>query len=276
MSDDAKKVRNYSFQNSRRLPKDKMTEVNGVKIPSMPGSCYHAIISSLAQNKNKFCGWDRIIESTEKYMRQYGGDAAWSRFVSKGGVKCYKQRIKDNAHTLTRTGRDCYGYRLHEKGMAIYFFKDGAILFTGGEMQQNGTGYNVTFPDGRGLQSRYRGTTMTYAEYKIFLEKGYIDISGVILDHDAIRDHRAGIRDISEDVEIPEAEPAATHHQVCVTLSENFSQDTANRLEAIGFVVEIADNNELIGSIHAENMTKLQKDPDVLDVVDMSENGGLA
>jgi hypothetical protein len=265
-SDKAKKIRNYSFQNSRRLPADRMTEVNGIKIPSMPGSCYHAIICALAQNKNKFCPWDRIIESTEKFMRQYGGDAAWSKFLAKSGVKGYKQRIKDNTHTLTRTGKDCYGYRLHEKGMAIYFFKDGAVLFAGGILNSGSKGYSVDFPDGRGLQKRYRGTTMTYNEYKKFLEKGYIDISGGILDQESIRDYRTGLKDTLEEVDSPTVEKVGSNAQVCVTLSETYDQRTAERLESIGLIVENALENEIFGSIPAANLPKLQSDKDVLDV----------
>lgn len=271
-----KKIRNYSFKNSRRLPIDKMTEVNGVRIPSMPGSCYHAIICTLAQNKNKFCSWDKIIELTEKYMKQYGGQKSWDKFSSKSGVKGYKQRIKDNTHTLTRTGQDCYGYRLHERGMCIYFFKDGASLFTSGEFSTDGELYSVKFSDGRGLQVRYRGTTMTYHEYKKFLDDKHIDINGKILNHDAIRDFRVGLssyRHVEE--ETPASSPAPSVTQVSVTLDENFTQDTANRLEGLGFVVEQAMDNELIGTVSADKVASLQNDKDVLDVVSLSgvQNG---
>ena len=272
-----KKIRNYSFKNSRRLPIDKMTEVNGIRIPSMPGSCYHAIICSLAQNKNKFCSWDKIIELTEKYMKQYGGQKMWDKFTRKGGVKGYKQRIKDNTHTLTRTGKDCYGYRLHERGMCIYFFKDGATLFTGGEFSSDGETYVIRFSDGRGLQIRYRGTTMTFQEYKKFLDDKYIDINGQILNHDAIRDFRVGLnfhRSIPEE-KTPISSPALSVAQVSVTLDEGYTQDTANRLDGLGFVVEQAIENELIGTIAVEKISSLQGDRDVLDVTSLSgvQNG---
>lgn len=266
-----KKQRNYSFARSRRLPVEKMTEVNGIKIPSMPGSCYHAIISALATHKNKFCGWEKIIDLTEKCIRQYGGNAAWDKFVAKSGVKGYKQRVKDNTHTLTRTGKDCYGYRLHERGMAIYFFKDGAILFTNGFMHQEGNDYTVIFTDGRQLQRRYRGTTMTYAEYKRFLDDGYIDINGGLLKPDAIRESRSGLIPDLDEVELPLVEEQNENVQVCVTLVETYDQGTANRLDEIGFIVEQALENELIGSIPKENLSKLQNDNDVIDVVVMGE-----
>ncbi len=62
------KVRNYSFRDSKRLPEQSMTDVNGVKIPSMPGSCYHAILCALAESKGQFCTWDKIVQESEKYM----------------------------------------------------------------------------------------------------------------------------------------------------------------------------------------------------------------
>ena len=184
------KIRNYSFQSSKRLPEDRMTEINGVTVPSMPGSCYHAIICSLAENKDQFCPWNRLIEKSEKYMRQFGGDDAWNKFKNKPMVKHYQQRIKDNTHTLTRSGKDCYGRRLHERGMAIYFFQDGAMLLTGGEFKNGNTKYKVVFPDGRELQTRYRGTTMTHKEYKKFLAAGYIKSNGEITNADGVKGFR--------------------------------------------------------------------------------------
>lgn len=266
-----KKTRNYSFKNSKRLPQDKMTEVNNVRIPSLPGSCYHAILCSLAYNKNKFCPWDKIIELTEKFMRQYGGNSAWEAFVAKSGVKGYKQRIKDNAHTLTRTGLDCYGYRLHENGMVLYFFKDGAVLFTGGSFKRiNDDSYTVVFSDGRELQKRYRGTTMTYNEYKKFLEKKYININGEILDNDAIRDYRMGLRDV-DDQEIEQVSTIGDYCQICVTLNENYDQNTANRLQALGLIVEDCIDTELFGKILRDKVQMLQKDIDVIDTVIIGE-----
>jgi len=262
-----KKIRNYSFQNSRRLPPDKMTEVNGIKVPSMPGSCYHAIICALAQNKNKFCSWERIIELTEKYMIQYGGSAVWTKFRDKGGVKGYKQRIKDNTHTLTRTGKDCYGHRLHEMGMCIYFFKDGSILYSHGTFAQEGDLYNVVFPDGRKLQTRYRGTTMNYNEYKKFLDENYIDITGKILDHESIKDYRAGLN-ISPGWKTANVEQPRTENiQVCVTLSETRGPDTANRLEQMGLVVEQTLENELVGIMPSNRFSDLRRDQDVIDAI---------
>lgn len=254
------KVRNYSFNNSKRLPESKMTEVNGIKVPSMPGSCYHAIICALAQDKNKIVAWDRIIELTERYMCQYGGREVWDKFVKKSDVKSYQQRIKDNTHTLTRTGKDCYGYRLHERGMAIYFFKDGAILLTNGEFKNVNDSYDVIFPDGRGLQVRYRGTTMTSKEYKRFLDLGYIDQNGRLLDSEGIKRFRSRKSDSTESV------VADGLMHVCVTLGDGIDQDTAIRLESLGFVVDEALDKELIGRIPAAKLDDLQSDKDVAHV----------
>ncbi len=254
------KIRNYSFRASKRLPSEKMTEVNGIKIPSMPGSCYHAIIAGLAQNKDKFCPWDKILQLTQQNMRMYGGQNAWDRFIKKSNVKTYQQRIKDNTHTLTRKGRDCYGFRLHEQGMAIYYFKDGAMLITGGQLEQKNGAYEVNFPDAKTLQTRYRGTTMTYREYKRFLEKNYITQSGKILDPEGIKRLRSeGIlkdQDVVLDGEI----------HVCVVLGDTFNQHTAIRLEKMGLKVEQGFGNELIGVIVKSKLEELRTDSDVAGV----------
>lgn len=253
-----KKIRNYSFRNSKRLPVEKMTEVNGVKIPSMPGSCYHAIIAALAEYKDKFCSWNKLIEVAQRNMKMYGGQDAWNKFVQKSKVKSYQQRIKDNTHTLTRTGRDCYGFRLHEQGMCIYFFKDGAMLLTGGELQNGTEAYDVIFPDGRRLQTRYRGTTMTHKEYKRFLEENFIDVTGRIIDSKGIKKMRAS--GVSGVVPLDE-----TVH-VCVILNDTFDQNTALRLERAGLKVEQGLGNELIGTAPSSSISELKKDIDVKEV----------
>lgn len=253
-----KKIRNYSFQNSKRLPVDKMTEVNGIKIPSMPGSCYHAIIAGLAECKGKFCSWTKLTDLTQRNMRMYGGQKAWDKFIDKSNVKSYQQRIKDNTHTLTRTGRDCYGYRLHEQGMCIYYFKDGAMLLTDGELRDNPDGYDVFFSNGRCLQTRYRGTTMTYKEYKRFLEKGFIDLTGKIINSDGIKKMRA----LGDAIEFPTNE---TMH-VCVILNDTFDQNTAIRLERVGLEVEQGLGNELIGNAPCSVIDELRRDVDVKEV----------
>ncbi len=254
-----KKNRNYSFRESRRLPYEKMTEVNGIKVPSMPGCCYHAIIATLAQNKEKFCGWDKIIQLTQENMRRYGGEKTWKRFIGKDDVKSYEQRIKYNTHTLTRTGKDCYGYRLHELGMCIYYFKDGAMLLTGGELKKGTDKHDVIFPDGRRLQVRYRGTTMTHKEYKKFLEKGLINSSGKILKPDEIKKVR------NEGASKAIVEKSSQLH-VCVVLDEHFDQSTADRMEMLGFSVESALANELIGIVPASSLEALKSDKDVIEV----------
>lgn len=253
-----KKIRNYSFQHSKRLPIEKMTEVNGIKIPSMPGSCYHGIIAALAEYKDKFCSWDKLIDITRRNMRMYGGQKAWNKFVEKSEVKSYQQRIKDNTHTLTRTGRDCYGFRLHEQGMCIYFFKDGAMLLTGGKLQNGADAYDVVFEDGHRLQTRYRGTTMTYKEYKRFLEKNFIDITGRIIDSKGIKKIRA----LGDVVEAPMSEIV----RVCIVLNDTFDQNTALRLERAGLEVEQGLGSKLIGTTPRSSVSELKKDVDVKEV----------
>ena len=261
------KVRNYSFQASKRLPVEKMTEVNGIRVPSMPGSCYHAIICALAESKDQFVTWEKIFERTEKYMRQYGGDKSWDKFKNKSQVKSCQQRIKDNAHTLTRSGRDCYGFRLHERGMVIYFFKDGAVLFTGGEFQKEDEKYAVKFADGKGLQVRYRGTTMTFKEYKRFLEAELISPSGAILDSEGIRKMRAKSSAPVGPIPTLKAASKPKTVKVSVILDDSYTQDTADRLENMGLVVTSSEENEIGGDLPYDKIDELTNDADVLDVI---------
>ncbi len=259
------KVRNYSFKASTRLPAEKMSEINDVKIPSMPGSCYHAVMCALAETKDKFCSWESIYKRTEKYMRQYGGDESWNKFTNKKMVKSFRQRIKDNTHTLTRSGKDCYGFRLHERGMAIYFFKDGAVLFTGGEFKPQGDEkYNVQFPDGKNLQVRYRGTTMTWKEYNRFLDAKLITPSGAILDSDGIRKSRSN----ATHSVAPDVSPSIKHDRVkiLVTLDESYDQNTAIRLEKMGVVVTGSKNNTIECSAPSDSIDDIISDKDVMDV----------
>lgn len=258
------KVRNYSFTSSRRLPVEKMTELNGVRVPSMPGSCYHAIICSLASQKDCFCYWEKLYTLIERYMRQYAGADAWAKFKNKKGKQDYKERIRENTHTLTRTGKDCYGYRLHEQGMCIYYFRDGAMLITGGTLVRTKNGYNVVFNDGKKLQSRYRGTVMTYKEYRRFLESEYIDASGNVLDKNAIQEDK--YKNHEHQVKVDKRRSDRKKITVCITLADSYNQDTANRLEMLGFVVEQAVDNEIIGSILMYKLSELEQDRDVIDV----------
>lgn len=259
-----KKIRNYSFQKSKRLPFDKMTDINGIKIPSMPGSCYHAIMVTLATHKDKFCSWRKIAEGTHHYMRMYGGEKSWQNFIAKSNVKSHEQRIKDNTHTLTRSGKDCYGFRLHEQGMCIYYFKDGAMLMTGGALKLSENGkYNVIFPSGHRLQTRYRGTTMAHLEYLKFLEHGFIDQTGKILNVKGIKKLRSK-KSSKKSSKVVNVESLDAH--VCVVLDEGFDQHTADRLEGLGLQVEQALGNELIGLIRTSKLETLRTDRDVREV----------
>jgi hypothetical protein len=257
------KVRNYSFKKSKRLPPDRMVEINGIKIPSMTGTCYHAIMCTLAEYNDTFCTWSKIFEKTEKYMRQFGGDKVWDKFIDKRMSKPYQQRIKDNTHTLTRTGNNAYGYRLHEQGMVIYYFRDGAILFTGGNLKHSGKKYNVIFSDGKKLQVRYRGNIMTWKEYNNFLDLGYISISGAILDHDKIKQFRAKSALLSPPISL---QIKQSKIKVSIVLNDSYDQDTAIRLESLGLIVSSSCDNRIEGSIPSDMVDCFMDDKDVEEV----------
>jgi len=119
------------------------------------------------------------MELVEQYLIMYGGDEAWHKFAYRSSGKTrgkidenhILKKIKTNTHTLTRTGKSCYGYRLHVRGMAIYYFRDGAMIRAGGKFipAKGRRPYNVQFNDGSELQIRSRGKIMSYREYKDFV-----------------------------------------------------------------------------------------------------------
>lgn len=264
--------RNHSFINSKKLPESKMTEINSVKIPAMPGSSYHAIICTLAEYKDKVVPWTKIFDRVEKYIRQYGGVESWEKFFKKVDVKSYQKRVELNVYALTRSGANCYGYRLHERGMAIYVFKDGVMLVTGGKLTKSGSKYNVIFPDGRKLQQKTKGRNklLTSSEYNRFVELGHITPSCEIVDSKAIARHRKGIENGLQMETLLDLEDKTIetefYLEVCVTVSEDCDQNTAYRFESIGFMVDNTMDDEIFGKIPEENLSILVEDEDVLDV----------
>ncbi len=174
-----------------------MTVVNGVVIPAVPGSCYHAILCAMAEQRDKFCPWQRLIDRSQFYLRKYGGYDVWCQYVKKSGVKPFEKRIRENVHTLTRSGKHCYGYRLHEQGMCVYMFRDGICLFTGGDFEKKrGTGYSLHFTDGKTIQKRYKGLSLTRSEYRYLLSEHVIDISCTLLPEKNIKDLKDKLKEM--------------------------------------------------------------------------------
>ena len=165
-------MRNFSFSNSKRLPEEKMTVISDISIPAISGTCFHAILCALLENKNKFITWEKLLRLVEKYLVMFGGDEAWKKFAYHRNTKIENdvimKKIKTNIHTLTRTGKNCYGFRLHSRGIAIYYFRDGAMIRVGGKYipAKGRRSYSVAFKDGTQLQVRNKGRTLSYREYK--------------------------------------------------------------------------------------------------------------
>lgn len=267
--------RKYSFQNSKKIAQDKCIEINNIKIYSVPGTCYHAIMCALAQNGDLFCSWEKIYELTERYIRQYGGTQLWEKFVNKKQVSDYKKRIRLNTYALTRSGKHCYGYRLHEQGIAIYYYDDGAAMFTGGVLKKiPGTyKYDVVFPDGKKLQTKHKGSpSLSYRDYKKYIDLKLIDNSGNILNEkgfkkikDVDKEKLSGIYVSQKDKWKSKIKSYSNVElDVCVSLKKHFTQKTAGRLENLGLFVDIVGkDNELIGTINSDKLKFLQSDPDV-------------
>jgi len=172
--------KDFSLTNSKRLPEHRMTMINDILVPAIQGTCYHAILCSLFSNKNKFVTSSKLLELVEEYMIMYGGSEAWKDFAYRKMRKRSRVRsrifdcqyvlkkIRTNIYTLTRVGKKNNGYRLHVRGIAIYYFKDGAMARTGGKFipARGRRPYTVKFKDGTELQVRKRGQSITYREYK--------------------------------------------------------------------------------------------------------------
>lgn len=106
---------------------------------------------------------------------------------------------------------------------------------------------------------------MTSKEYKRFLEVGLIDASARILNAEGIRTFRREAA--SKNGELQKNQPShAQVMSVCVTLHENFDQQTASRLEALGLMVEKATDNEIVGQVASDKLGELEADADVLGV----------
>lgn len=241
-----------------------MVVLNGVKIPSQKGSVYFGILCALATYKHQFCPWWRITELCEKFMCQYNGEKQWQKFVNKTDVKSCQKRIKENTYTFTRKGNNCYGFRLHELGMGVYFFRDGAMLLTDGEFVQTENDYDVRFPDGRTLQYKYNGSNFTSREYKDLVKAGLITRSCRIPDMDKLAQYRLTTPDKLDNLEVSDI--SAQNIMLKVVLHETYNQDTAIRFENLEFEIDGVNGNELTGRLPAINIKKLRSDSDVVSV----------
>lgn len=182
------RIRSFAWdKNSKRLSRDKLTTINGITVFYEPGSTYHAIICALLTKSNQFCPWNELIKAVKEIVISHRSKKSWTTFVNKKHVKNYKMRIRENAHILTRKGKNCFGYRLHKTGCGIYYFKDGAMIKTNGAIHfDHNSNYDVLFSDGCSLQKRYRGRILTYGEYLHCVQNKYITPSCDILNNKCI------------------------------------------------------------------------------------------
>ena len=125
----------------------------------------------------------------------------------------------------------------------------------------------MKFSGDRGLQARYRGTTMTSKEYKRFLDAGYIDPSGSILDSKGIKDFRNRVLSNRSAVAAPTTPERV---KVTIILDDNYDQQTATRLELLGVVVLNSRENEIDATISADKVDEVRLDLDVLDVEEVA------
>lgn len=257
--------RNYSFLHSKILSEEKMTEVNGIIIPFLPGSNSHVVLCALAEYKDHVLSWERIYTLSEKFMRQYGGQEAWEKFYNQ---KDARKRIRLNVYKLTRSGKECLGYRLHERGMCIYGFSDGAMLCTGGELIKSGSKYDVKFPDGRTLQKRHKGKqTLTSKEYAKFVEMKIIDAScNVLNEKKVIEERKKSVLKDMPVLNLAKSKKSEDYMEVCISLSDDYNQVMALRFDKMGIIVEQTLKDQLIARVPISVLAKLNEDRDVVDL----------
>lgn len=274
-----KKIKGPAELPENRYPKNGMIEINGIIIPYSPGTFNFSICCVLAHEKDRFVSWNKIYLGVERYIRQYAGVGAWSKFVNKKTAKNWKKRIQQNAYVLTRLTSKNNGRHLHQCGMAVYFFRDGLVLYTGGKYvkDKHSRKYEVVFPDGKrvqkhnGMKSSYKNMKtgalwFTFQEYRRFVESGFIDKSCSVLNAEGIHQYRKYAKNINIENVLKLDNKREDNVKVCVSLSEDCDSEAAFRLESCGFIIEQNTENQLIGTIPEENIELLEDDDDVLDV----------
>lgn len=151
-----KQLTKKSFTTSRKLPTSRMTVISDISVPAMCGTLHHAIICSLLDNKNRFVTWNKLERLVPIHVLQYGGEEAFKRFTKKcskssvlGEIKtCLKKMSLWPACTFNKTAQD-----LHERGVVLFMFLDGAMAKTGGKCIHRNNKIFVHFKDGLGAQS---------------------------------------------------------------------------------------------------------------------------
>lgn len=178
---------------------DNITIINGVPVPATCGSLFHSILCSMAEQKDKFCIWPKLANKTQEYFRKYAGYEEWYRNFIKAGYDVFEKKVQYSVQTLTKSGKKEYGYRLHELGMCIYMFKDGSILYTGGKfIKKKGMGYSIEFDDGKSLQVKIKGLTLTRQQFKYLLVHNVIDSSGNFTKKNSIETAKAKIHEMEK------------------------------------------------------------------------------
>jgi len=142
--------------NSRRFPASRMTLIADISIPAACGTINHAIICSLLENKNKFVAWSKLERLVQTNLVQYGGLDALKKFVKKCGKKPIIDVIKDTIKKLSLSPT-CFNNKtaneLHERGVGVFLFSDGALAKTGGKCTHRGEKTFIKFTNGLSIQT---------------------------------------------------------------------------------------------------------------------------
>jgi len=184
-SKNGKRNRNIKSRKKRtkRLSEERMVMINNIYIPAMPGTPYHAIMCSLVENKNKFTPWGMLRNLFEKYFVMYGSEKAWKKFASSPSRKnkidneYLFKKIKSKVTSLTRRGKKYISYKFHQCGMAVYLFKDGAMMRVGGIFvpAKGRRPYNVQFENSTTDFQEDVKNKISYREYKDIVDENLSD-----------------------------------------------------------------------------------------------------
>lgn len=200
-----------------------ITIVNGVPVPATCGSLFHSILCSFSEQKDKFCTWLKLADKTQDYYRKYAGYEEWTRLYYKPGIEIFEKKVQYSVHTLTKVGKKEYGYRLHELGMCIYTFKDGAVLHTGGKfIKKKGMGYSLEFDDGKEMQAKITGLVLTRQQYKYLLTHKVINSSGELIGKNTVVSAKKKIAEMESQIEMFNQEKEAKAKMLTTEIQKDY------------------------------------------------------
>lgn len=137
---------------------------NDVLIPAVPATLGHAVLCAMADSKNRFARWDKLYRLASNFLVQYGGEEA-----AQDADDAWKSRVRSVIRSMSKipAAKGSMAWRLHEHGMAVVVFADGAVLRVNGwiDRKPRCRRYVMAFPDGTVLEGN-QDSELTYRRFK--------------------------------------------------------------------------------------------------------------